>query len=257
MIVIADRARLAQVISNLLNNAAKYTDPGGTISVTAEAQNGLAVLRVRDSGCGMSPELLSRAFALFEQGPQSLARPEGGLGLGLAIVKNIVTLHGGTVVAMSEGVGKGSELVVRLPIATADEMPAMTRPQRAPSVARHRRVLIVDDNRDAAEMLQLGLQVLGHCVFATYDGPSALALLEEAAPDVILLDIGLPGMDGYELARRIRLVDGNQAPMLVAISGYGGETDQDRTRAAGFAHHLVKPIQLEAIVELIAKLPGG
>ncbi len=253
MIVTADRARLAQVISNLLNNAAKYTGPGGTVSVTAAMEEGMAVLRVSDTGCGMSEELLSRLFGLFEQGPQSLARPDGGLGLGLAIVKSIVTLHGGTVVATSKGVGQGSEFVVRLPLAMARVVPPLARPGLASSIVPRRRVLIVDDNTDAAEMLRLGLEMLGHVVFAVHDGPSALALLAQTAPDFALLDIGLPGMDGYELARRIQTAVGDHAPVLVAVTGYGQEADQHRARASGFSHHLVKPIKLEAIVELIAQ----
>ncbi len=254
-IVIADRARMAQVIANLLTNAAKYTEPGGRIDVSAGLDGGLAVLHVRDTGIGMSEELLARVFEWFEQGEQSLARTSGGLGLGLAIVKNILTLHGGSVSATSQGPGKGSEFVVRLPVVVAQaEAPAASLPSANPPEAPRCRVLIVDDNSDAAEMLRIGLEMRGHQVFAKHDAPSALAVLAEAAPDLALLDIGLPGMDGYELARCIRTTLRERAPVLVALTGYGGAIERERARAAGFAHHLVKPVGLEVLTEMIVNL---
>lgn len=251
----ADPDRLAQVIANLLTNAAKYTEPGGRIEVIARLEGDLAVLRVRDTGIGMSEELLARVFDWFEQGEQSLARTSGGLGLGLAIVKNILALHGGSVSATSQGAGKGSEFVVRLPIVTAEAAaPAASAPSADPPQAPRCRVLIVDDNSDAAEMLRIGLEMRGHVVVAKHDAPSALAVLTEAAPDLALLDIGLPGMDGYQLARCIQTTLCDRAPVLVALTGYGGEIERERARAAGFAQHLVKPVGLEVLTELIANL---
>ena len=257
-IVHGDRVRLAQVVANLLSNAAKYTDPGGRVQVGATAAAGGAVaLRVRDDGIGMTPQLLERAFELFEHGPQSLDRASGGLGLGLAIVRNLVTLHGGTVTAASEGRGRGSELTVTLPLAEAGAAAEAPAGRSAASVPAPRplRVLIVDDNQDAAELLELALQNLGYVVQTAHDGLAALEVLERLGPDVALLDIGLPGMDGYELAARIRELHGARAPVLIALTGYGRDSDRERARAAGFHHHLVKPVSLAQLASMVAALP--
>lgn len=250
-----DPSRLAQVAANLLTNAAKYTPRGRAVSVSARMAGGVAELRVRDDGVGMSPELLLRVFDLFEQGAQSLDRSAGGLGLGLAIVKSIVTLHGGSVVAASEGLGMGSEFVVRLPLAMARARSAA--PPNSPhpqATGGPRRVLIVDDNADGAEMLEVALRGMGHTTMTAHDGPSAVEAARQFAPDVALLDIGLPIMDGYEVARQMRAIFGDRTPKLVAITGYGQQSDRARSREAGFDCHLVKPIDLARFAEIFTEM---
>lgn len=248
LLVFGDRFRLAQVVSNLLTNAAKYSDPGGKITITGRRENEQVELRVRDEGVGMTPDLLGRVFDLFEQGARSLDRSAGGLGLGLAIVKNLVGLHGGSVTACSDGPGLGSQFVVRLPRSITPERP-QNRPSRPPSPAtrKRRRVLIVDDNIDGGEMLELALSTLGHETRFCCDGPSALETVRDFQPQIALIDIGLPTMDGYELARRLRAELGLRAPTLIAVTGYGQESDRARSRAAGFDHHLVKPVDLSKL----------
>ena len=238
-----DEHRLAQVVANLLTNAARYTDPGGAIDVTAEAHAGSVRLTVRDSGAGIDPELVPRIFELFVQGRRALDRADGGLGLGLAIVRSLVELHGGTVAASSGGPGRGSEFVVRLPLAAVAAPPAPGVAAR-PAPAGVCRVLIVDDNRDAAELLEEGLRGAGHVTRVAFDGPTALRLAAELLPDVALLDIGLPVMDGFELARRLRELPGLAALRLVALTGYGQPSDRERSRVAGFDEHLTKPVEL-------------
>jgi signal transduction histidine kinase len=257
LFVDGDRARLAQVVANLLTNAAKYTNRGGSIAIRAHADGASVAVSVRDNGVGIPASLLPRVFDLFQQGERPLDRTAGGLGLGLAIVKSIVTLHGGTVTAASDGVGLGSEFTIRLPSGAA---PAVRRPTPAHGAALaedapRRRVLIVEDNEDVAAMLESALQDLGHTARTAGEGPSALALAESFHPDVALLDIGLPGMDGYELARQMRARLGDEAPLLVAVSGYGQKADRARARNAGFDHHLVKPVPVELFEELFASMP--
>lgn len=256
LFVDGDAARLGQVVTNLLTNAAKYTEPHGTIWVSARLDAGDVELRVRDTGIGMSQELLDRVFELFEQGPRSIDRPAGGLGLGLAIVRNLVSLHGGTVSAASEGLGKGSEIVVRFhgvpaPAAVEDTTVNVKEQPALAQAAGSRRVLVVDDNVDNAEMLDAGLTMLGHVTCLAHDGQSAVDAATEFAPDVALLDIGLPVLDGYEAARRIRANLGEATPVLVALTGYGQVSDRERSREAGFDEHLVKPINLESLQRLI------
>lgn len=244
-----DPVRLAQVVSNLLSNAAKYTDPGGNVSISAELCEGDVVLRVRDTGVGLSAELLPNVFELFVQGPQSLDRSQGGLGLGLTIVRSLVALHGGRVDASSEGPGRGSEFVVRLPAAPASVAADVPHPG-APAVAPRmtaRRVLIVDDNTDAAEMLATAVESMGYATRVAYDGPEALRACASFTPEMAVLDIGLPVMDGYELAGRIRALPGLGGIYLLAVTGYGQESDRRRTQAAGFDRHLVKPVDLDAL----------
>jgi two-component system CheB/CheR fusion protein len=250
----ADPTRLVQVFANLINNAAKYTDPDGRITITTAAQGGEAVVTVRDDGMGMTPELLGRAFDLFVQETRSLDRAQGGLGIGLTMVRTLVKMHGGSVRAFSDGPGRGSELVVRLPLAPPGPAPAAREP---PAPARAAggplRVLIVDDNVDAAQALGHLMRLLGHDVTLAHDGPGALAAAAAAPPQLVLLDIGLPGMDGYAVAARLRAA-GHDRAALVALTGYGQEDDLRRSREAGFDHHLVKPVDFARLQEISAEV---
>jgi PAS domain S-box-containing protein len=253
----ADPTRMVQVFANLINNAAKYTDSGGHIPVATTAENGEAVVSVRDDGVGMTPELLTQAFDLFVQEARSLDRAQGGLGIGLTLVRSLVKMHGGSVRAFSDGAGRGSELVVRLPLAPrAEPLPAGRATGARDRAGVPLRVLIVEDNVDAAGALRQLLDMLGHEVAVAANGPAALAAVSTAEPDLILLDIGLPGMDGYEVAARLRAA-GHTRAVLVALTGYGREDDVRRSRNAGFDHHLVKPVEPEQIEALIANLGGG
>jgi CheY-like chemotaxis protein len=253
-----DKTRLAQVFANLLTNAAKYTPAGGSITISAKREGELLRIAVRDSGIGIRREMLPLVFDLFVQGRQGLDRSEGGLGLGLSIVKALVTLHHGTVEAHSNGAGRGSEFVVLLPAApfglmtTEAAVPVVVdnAPQSGPI---GRRVLLVDDNEDAAASLAEALVDLGHVVEVAHDGPAALAKLETFSPDVALLDIGLPLMDGYELARRIRHEPRLAQIRLVSITGYGQHSDKMRAKEAGFDVHLVKPVDLGVIETVLAE----
>jgi signal transduction histidine kinase/DNA-binding response OmpR family regulator len=259
----ADPSRLAQVISNLLNNSAKYTPEDGHIWLTVCPIGDEVVFRVRDDGMGIPVEMLSRVFDLFTQVDRSLDRSEGGLGIGLTLVRRLVELHGGSVSAHSEGPTKGSEFVVRLPLVTDGPPPAAgDRPDWAveggngdPPVRI--RTLVVDDNFDAAESLAALLRVNGHEVRTAPDGISALEVAEGFRPDVVLLDIGLPRLDGYEVARRLRLRPGAEGVRLVSLTGYGQSEDRLRSREAGFDHHLVKPVSLAVLQALFAALRPG
>ena len=246
-----DGVRLAQVFCNLLTNAAEYTPNGGTVSVAARRSGAEIVVDVTDNGRGISPELAPRIFDLFVQGPRTIDRGEGGLGLGLAIASSLTILHGGRIVAHSDGEGRGSTFTVRLPshqAAVAATVGSHAAPAaQGPSL----RVLVVDDNSDATEMLSGLLTTSGHTVATAADGQQALELLETFDADVALLDIGLPVMDGLELARRIRARKGAGAPLLVAVTGYGQAEDVARSRAAGFAHHLVKPVDPSVLLPLL------
>jgi signal transduction histidine kinase/DNA-binding response OmpR family regulator len=242
-----DRTRLAQVVSNLLTNAAKYTESGGTIRVAARRDGDWIELSVRDSGIGLTPAMLPRVFDLFTQERQTIDRAQGGLGLGLALVRSLVQLHGGEVAVQSEGLGKGSEFVVRLPAATAQVAPAVSPVAPAAARATGLRVLIVDDNEDAAEMLLGALSELGYSARSAHDGPSALRTAAAFAPQIALLDIGLPVMDGYELARRLRADPIHAAIRLIALTGYGQPSDVNAARDAGFDAHVVKPVDLDRL----------
>ncbi|MDY7227677.1 ATP-binding protein [Hyalangium rubrum] len=254
-----DGARLAQVVANLLNNAAKYTDPGGRIHLSAKCEGEQVVLRVRDSGTGIAPEVLPRVFDLFVQDRRAIDRSEGGLGLGLAIVHSLVGLHGGTVSAHSEGVGRGSEFVVRLPLAktrSPDERSAQpgSIPPSTGSPLSPPRVLVVDDNRDAAEMLAEALELAGFTTRTAHDGVAGLELATTFRPHVALLDIGLPVMDGYELAGRLRSLATLHALKLIALTGYGQESDRHRALKAGFDLHVVKPVDLANLLRTLRGL---
>ena len=256
-----DQVRLAQVVSNLLNNAAKYTEPKGQISVQARLDDGAVVLRVADNGIGLGADMLPGVFGLFVQERQAIDRAQGGLGLGLAIVRSLVEIHGGTVEAHSEGRGRGSEFVVRLPSAGAEGGPGHgveLKPRLLPTTEPDAvRLLVVDDNVDAAELLVESLRTMGHRVQVAFDGPAALRIAADFAPEVALLDIGLPVMDGYELARHLRQLPGLEAVHLIAVTGYGQQSDRQRSLDAGFHEHLVKPLRLEALEAAIARLRAG
>ena len=253
--VTADFARLTQILSNLLNNAAKYTEPRGSISLTAAQDNGDIVFRVRDSGMGIPPESRSAIFELFAQAERTLDRSQGGLGIGLTLVKRLVEMQGGSVSAHSEGADCGSEFTVRLPVAASAAQSDTVagggeRSQR--SDLRERRVLVVDDNRDAAESMALLLRMEGHDVQVAYDGQAAIDAVETMHPDAVLLDIGLPGLDGYEVAERVRAMPGGAGILLVSISGYGQDLRRDAATGTPFDHQFVKPIDPAAIAELLA-----
>ena len=259
LFVDGDAVRLGQVVANLLTNAARYTLTGGDIRVSARADGGDVVVRVRDNGIGIAPELLPRIFDMFVQGPQRSERAEGGLGLGLTLVRTLVQMHGGSVEARSDGIGRGSEFVVRLPRLAEH---AAERPRRVPTAlpapaADACSVLVVDDNVDAAQLLSDLLQLEGYTTTLAHDGPSALAAVASNVPDVAILDIGLPVMDGYELAAQLRSTLGAETPQLIALTGYGQEGDRQRSESAGFIAHLVKPVPAEALLRTLASVCDG
>jgi CheY-like chemotaxis protein/anti-sigma regulatory factor (Ser/Thr protein kinase) len=242
----ADCSRLAQILANLLTNAAKYTDPGGKIDVAARDVGEVVEIAVCDNGRGISADMLPYVFDLFVQERQNLDRAAGGLGLGLAIVRNLVELHGGSV-SVDSVVGRGSRFVVRLPLArqqseTSGQVASQAPPRVTVAAGNARRVLIVDDNVDAAGLLAQILEALGFATAVAHDGPSALKLAAEYHPHVAVLDIGLPVMDGYELATRIHQVPGLERLPLIAVTGYGQGEDRARSESAGFAAHLTKPV---------------
>jgi PAS domain S-box-containing protein len=249
--IVADEVRLTQIVQNLLHNAAKYTPEGGRIEVELARQDGEALLVVRDNGVGMSSEMLTEAFDLFRQGQQTLDRPQGGLGVGLTLVQRLVKLHGGSIQARSPGANQGSEFTVRLPVEDASEPAAAPAAQALretlPAQGPRRRVLVVDDNDDAATALRLLLESEGHEVRTAADGESGLASALEYRPDFVLLDIGLPRLDGYEMARRMREDQRLHGVTIIAITGYAQSHDRARTAAAGFDHHLTKPVEYSAL----------
>jgi PAS domain S-box-containing protein len=246
----ADRSRVAQIVANLLTNAAKYTDPGGTVEIIGKRERQWAVIEVHDTGRGVSAEMLPHVFSLFVQESQNLDRAAGGLGLGLAIVRNLVEMQGGQVAVESE-VGRGSTFTVRLPLAASSKALAaeVAAEESAMVASPHdgRRVLIVDDNVDAANLLALILESFGFATSVAHDGPSALRLAREFRPDIAVLDIGLPVMDGYEVAERLHAMAGFETLPLLAVTGYGQLEDRARSKAAGFEAHLTKPVAAEAL----------
>lgn len=245
-----DETRLTQVVVNLLNNAAKYTPPPGRLRVAlAREGDTTALLSVSDNGIGMTPALLATAFDLFVQGERALDRGEGGLGIGLTLVRRIARMHGGDVLATSAGPGQGSEFTVRLPL--TQEVPLRSSPPEPVTPSGGRRVLVVDDNRDAADSLAQLLEMCGHEVRVAYAGAQALDLAARERPDVILLDLGLPGMDGYEVARRLQALPQARDILLVAVTGYGQESDRRAVAEAGFAKHLIKPVGPEDLLRVV------
>jgi len=252
LLIEADPQRMVQVVANLLTNAASYTDAGGQVRVTGEATDDTVILRVADDGIGISPTMLPVVFEPFVQEKQALNRPRGGLGLGLAIVKNLVEIHGGSVSARSEGLGKGSEFTISLPrLQRRNGARAGTSPVRQEQGSNGARVLIVDDNEDWAQAVADGLGMLGHDVRVAHNGPEALRMVTQFTPSLCLLDIGLPVMDGYELARRLRALPSLAGVPLVAVSGYGETSAVQRSAEAGFKAHLVKPVPLEVLEKTV------
>jgi signal transduction histidine kinase/DNA-binding response OmpR family regulator len=258
----ADPVRLAQVLANLLNNAAKYTEEGGRIDLELVRSGGEAVFSVRDNGIGISPEKISVVFDLFTQVDHSLARAQGGLGIGLTLVRRLIEMHGGTVQASSEGANRGSQFVIRIP-ALDDPLSFQSQRRldaRDVEISAPRRILVVDDYPRVAESLMRMLALAGHQVKIALDGPGALEEVSAFQPEIVVLDIGLPGMDGYEVARHIRLDPRSRQLILIAVTGYGQREDQLRAHQAGFDHHLTKPVDCAALLELIASpfgKPGG
>ena len=255
--VLGDKARLVQVVANVLGNAAKYTPPGRGIDLRAEVLGTRLVLSVRDEGIGMDRELTGRVFDLFTQAERSSDRSQGGLGLGLALVKHLVELHGGTVGCSSPGLGKGSTFVISLPLLRAQEAPASAPDPASPAMAACLRILVVDDNHDAAETLGLLLSAQGHEVALEHASLPALERARRMRPDVCLLDIGLPDMDGRELARCLKADPATSAATLVAVTGYGQQRDRDAALAAGFRHHLVKPVDVEVLLRVLDGVRGA
>jgi signal transduction histidine kinase/CheY-like chemotaxis protein len=251
----ADPVRLAQVFSNLLNNAAKYTDPGGRVTIAARREGDSAVVTVADTGVGIPADSLASVFDMFAQANAHDRRSGSGLGIGLALARSLVQMHGGSISASSAGAGKGSVFVVRLPLSGAALPGSAPSEAPAPQGAAMQRILIVDDNRDAANTLGALLQLIGADVRVAYDGETALEAVPGFRPSVVLLDLGMPGMDGYEVARRIRAEPAARDTTLIALTGWGEASDRERSREAGFRHHLVKPVDLNAMQAVLATLP--
>lgn len=257
LVVDADPSRLAQVLANLLTNAAKYSDADTRIDLLADRHEHRVRIRVKDQGIGISPELLEGVFDLFVQNRQGIDRSQGGLGLGLAICRSLVALHGGTICGLSRGEGLGSEFIVELPDPRSDAPPPDPREGVEPVLSHletGERVLVVDDNEDAATLMSEALDALGYAVRTASDGPSALRIAESFQPDVALLDIGLPVMDGYELAYQLQRLDGLDGLRLIAVTGYGQVEDRRRSEAANFVAHLVKPIDLAELGSVLNRL---
>ncbi len=250
--LVGDPVRLAQVLANLLNNAARYTADGGSITIAARRDGETAEIRVIDDGPGITSEVMPRIFQMFGRGELVGGRGPGGLGIGLALARRLAEMHGGTLTAHSEGRGRGSEFTLRVPLATTlPEEPAEPLPVDA--VIAGKRMLVVDDNEDAADTLGVLLEVLGAEVRVVHDGPAALAAFAADEPDVVLLDIGMPGMSGYEVARTIRQRFAGCRAILVALTGWGQDRDRTHAREAGFDHHMVKPADIDALRRLLAK----
>ena len=248
-----DVTRLTQVVANLLDNAAKYTDPGGKVWLSAEREGDNAVIRVKDSGVGIPAAMLPRIFDMFTQGGLPLERAQGGLGVGLALVERLVRLHGGHVAAYSSGEGQGSQFTIRLPLAQAQKVPAVERLDAPPQKSERRcRVLVVDDNVDSVESLAMLLRMMGHEVDTASDGASGLVKAAAFRPDVAILDIGLPKVNGYELAKQIRQQEWSKNVVLVALTGWGQEQHRRRSEESGFNHHLTKPVEFDVLQDILA-----
>jgi CheY-like chemotaxis protein len=254
-----DLTRLTQVVGNVLGNAAKYTDAGGRIALIAQCDETHVEICSRDNGIGIPPDLLPSVFGLFTQLERATDRTQGGLGIGLALVRKLVEMHDGTVSAKSDGLGQGSEFIIRLPRLIEKPMSDAFDPKTlsdSPQTERTgRRILIADDNQDALESLATLLEINGHEVHTASDGALAVEVAAKIRPEVALLDIGMPKMDGYEVARRIRAEAWGKSTVLVALTGWGQDEDRRRTREAGFDSHLVKPLDLDALSEFLSRLP--
>jgi CheY-like chemotaxis protein len=246
-----DLVRLTQVFLNLLNNAAKYTEQNGRIWLTAERQGSDAIVTVKDTGIGIPAEKLPHIFEMFTQVEGALGRSQGGLGLGLTLVKRLTELHGGSVESHSEGVGKGSEFTVRVPITFGPAKGGSPLTSDEPTAGPRRRILVVDDNRDGADSLAMMLRILGNKVQTAYDGLVAVQMAEGFKPDVVLLDIGLPKMDGHEVCRRIRQQAWGMGMVLIAVTGWGQDEDKRRSQEAGFNFHMVKPVDPASLEKLL------
>jgi len=250
----ADAARLEQVIINLLTNAAKYTEEAGQIWLSLNCEDGQCVVRVRDTGVGISPALLPKVFDLFTQAQRSLDRSQGGLGIGLALVHRLTELHGGTVEVQST-LGQGSEFIVRLPLLPMEPQPLKTHDKEDEvRGTRPLRILVVDDNVDTVLSFSMLLKASGHDVYGAHDGLAAVQMASDCQPDVVLLDIGLPGLNGYEVAERIRKTPTIRDVVLIALTGYGQDTDRQRSAQAGFNHHLVKPARMDQLQKILGDL---
>jgi signal transduction histidine kinase/ActR/RegA family two-component response regulator len=249
----ADPSRVEQIVANLLTNAAKYTESGGKVRLSAERSGDHIVISVEDSGMGIPPDKLPEMFKLFAQGERSLSRSEGGLGIGLTIVQKLAEMHGGSITAKSGGLGKGSTFTVRLPAARRAALSVAKPGSPLQAEKRGSRILVIDDNVDTARGMLRLLKTLGNDVIIAHDGPSAIEAARPLQPEFILLDIGLPGMDGYEVAARLREEPSCRAAVIIAVSGYGQEEDRRRSREAGFDYHLVKPVDFNSLLPLIAR----
>jgi CheY-like chemotaxis protein len=247
-----DGVRLAQVFSNLLNNAAKYTDPGGHLEVAVGRVDGSAVVTVRDNGIGIAADQLPRVFEMFAQIDASASRSHGGLGIGLALARKLVEMHGGRVEAMSDGPGAGRTFTVRLPLGGSGK--AAPDAARTAPVLHARRVLVVDDNQDAADSLGMLLRFLGAEVRVEYRGADALTAVAAWRPSIVLLDLGMPGMDGFEVARRLRADPQASGLKLIALTGWGQDHDRLRSRRQGFDNHLIKPVDINVLLALLTSL---
>ncbi len=252
VILSADPVRLAQVLANLLNNAAKYTNDGGQIWLTARVEHQQAVISVRDNGIGIPPAMQPLIFEMFAQVDRDAGRSQGGLGIGLTLVRSLIEMHGGTVEVASSEEGTGSEFIVRLPLPSGEETRQADGGRPQASVISPQRVLVVDDNRDSAVSLGMLLKFLGAEVEVVHSGPDALSAVERFHPAVVLLDLGMPGMDGFEVAARIRQQPEHQNVLLIALTGWGQEEDRRKTHAAGFNHHLVKPADITSLQSLLS-----
>ena len=248
-----DSTRLEQVLTNLLTNAAKYTDPGGRVELSARREAGWVVVRIADNGVGIAPDMLPRVFDLFAQVDNSLDRSQGGLGIGLTIAQRLVALHGGTIEVASEWPGQGSVFTIRLPLLAVGVTEVVAPPGAVPAATRAgAKVLVVDDNLATATALADLLQLSGYEVKSAHDGFEAVAAAREQLPAIVLLDIGLPGLDGYQVVRKLRQEEGLRDARIIAITGYGEDLARRRSEEAGFDHHLVKPVDYDTLLDLIA-----
>jgi CheY-like chemotaxis protein/two-component sensor histidine kinase len=250
----ADHTRIAQVIGNLLNNASNYTPAGGRIELSAEREGEWAVIQVRDNGIGIPRDRLEDVFEMFSQVNRTLERSQGGLGIGLALVRSLLAMHGGTVRAESAGADLGSTFTVRLPLAASAVQQAPAAESAEPPAERSRRILVVDDNEDAADLLRLVLEQAGYLTQTAYDGPSALTMVESFRPQIVILDIGLPGMSGYEVARALRQDARFAALALIALTGWGTPGDKQKAQEAGFDLHLTKPVDARGLNGALSQL---